>query len=839
MGKEKNLSQLLQEEAGLPENWVVKEAPPVKPGAPAAPQDTSNKYLQGSLPPSYQHDGSFVKTAYSSPTAPNTPLVPLGQNAQPSFNAATQSVVKEYISTAVSSASQTIIQNIIENAFPSEVANVGFLGPTYGSGAAVPDFRNFQSQDTPQIGVISAADYGADSNPAQGKISFDVSMTSGSATLTSSIPCFQFPLDDHKTIVVYGAGAGGSNLWAKIIKINSSTNVTLDTPASNSVAPGAGNNSNTLIYGCAVWFSPGKDDTAAIQAAINDACTGGNFTGFRVRIPRGVYIISAPLVIPAVNSLGETVTQNPSAIYGDGSDNTFLVAQNPALAAENGIINFPAPSSLNVSGFSVLGDIVPLAGTPNTGAEVSISTLNSEISDISVLSTAFQNDVNIQNSFGLVQGLFGCAQAVYDLDGTLLSNTQHAAFLFNNGEGGSVVGCGAGGDFPFADACYEVANTNGGDLVFESCGCVGGSSSIQTPVGYRLSAGGSSNVSLYGCSAGGNLQTGFLLGSNVVAYGCEVRSGCTGAAFALGDCVAWAPSTPFHDNQEIVDPNGNIQTVSTDGTSGGTQPTWATVNGATTSDGTVTWTCSNTGLISQPDNIAIRDCKNFTSGTFDAVTHGTSILISGCEFNSIGVYVSGDAALEYCSNTGTITAASGFQPGTYTTVDSSGGRIVLNADNAGVSIGSPSSATHALDVDGSVHASDFFTVGAVTAQDVSFFNRIEADQGTPITSAQIVPSAGFGSTASVSAVTGFDQAFQFTVTANGSGIGANPTLTISFINGAWNEAPLFLVQRNDLNAPYGAPPHTVVVTATTITITFNGTPSSGTSYKFLCSGMGL
>jgi hypothetical protein len=46
---------------------------------------------------------------------------------------------------------------------------------------------------------------------------------------------------------------------------------------------------------------------------------------------------------------------------------------------------------------------------------------------------------------------------------------------------------------------------------------------------------------------------------------------------------------------EIVDPNNNIELVTTAGTSGGTTPTFNTTAGRTTSDGTVTWT--NVGAI--------------------------------------------------------------------------------------------------------------------------------------------------------------------------------------------------------------------------------------------------
>jgi hypothetical protein len=53
----------------------------------------------------------------------------------------------------------------------------------------------------------------------------------------------------------------------------------------------------------------------------------------------------------------------------------------------------------------------------------------------------------------------------------------------------------------------------------------------------------------------------------------------------------WAPSSPFAHGTVILDSNGNIQVVtSSDGLSGSTAPAWNTVDGATTTDGSVTWT---------------------------------------------------------------------------------------------------------------------------------------------------------------------------------------------------------------------------------------------------------
>jgi hypothetical protein len=53
----------------------------------------------------------------------------------------------------------------------------------------------------------------------------------------------------------------------------------------------------------------------------------------------------------------------------------------------------------------------------------------------------------------------------------------------------------------------------------------------------------------------------------------------------------WMASHTYSVGQEIVDPAGNAQQVTTAGTSGATAPTWNETTNGTTTDGTVLWTC--------------------------------------------------------------------------------------------------------------------------------------------------------------------------------------------------------------------------------------------------------
>lgn len=119
--------------------------------------------------------------------------------------------------------------------------------------------------------------------------------------------------------------------------------------------------------------------------------------------------------------------------------------------------------------------------------------------------------------------------------------------------------------------------------------------------------------------------------------------------------------------------------------------------------------------------------------------------------------------------------------------------------------------------------------------------RLRTNQGTAYSAADgaIVLSSGWGTTRTVSAGTGFDQALSFTANSSGTGQAANPTITITFKDGTWTTAPIVTVLRNDLITPFNTPPHTISVTATVLTITFNGTPTAGNSYSYIVHCIGV
>lgn len=80
----------------------------------------------------------------------------------------------------------------------------------------------------------------------------------------------------------------------------------------------------------------------------------------------------------------------------------------------------------------------------------------------------------------------------------------------------------------------------------------------------------------------------------------------------------------------------------------------------------------------------------------------------------------------------------------------------------------------------------------------------------------------------MSAVIGTDQAWTITVTANGAGIGASPTITLTFKDGTFTNSPITISQ---MTGGTGTITNlTETPTATTNVITFQGTPGAGSTY---------
>lgn len=112
--------------------------------------------------------------------------------------------------------------------------------------------------------------------------------------------------------------------------------------------------------------------------------------------------------------------------------------------------------------------------------------------------------------------------------------------------------------------------------------------------------------------------------------------------------------------------------------------------------------------------------------------------------------------------------------------------------------------------------------------------------GAKFAAADIALAAGWGTTATVSQINGTDTGFNLRVAANGTGITANPTVTVTFHVGAWAAAPVAL-PNPWLNIGTGVTfPHlSPTVTTATLTLQFFGTPVTGNTYETAVLLMGM
>lgn len=177
------------------------------------------------------------------------------------------------------------------------------------------------------------------------------------------------------------------------------------------------------------------------------------------------------------------------------------------------------------------------------------------------------------------------------------------------------------------------------------------------------------------------------------------------------------------------------------------------------------------------------------------------------------------------------------------TVDLSANRTIGLA-NAGPGLGTIGTGaaflqTVTLDAKGRVTAATAAsaTTGDWTARDF-IGRRLVANAGTAIVAGDFTLSAGFGTTRSISAVTSGtrDMRGQFQVTSAGAGQAANPTITLTFKDGTFPAAPFAMVLRNGGSQP--TVQTTWSTTATTLVITFVGTPVAAEVYGYNFMVMG-
>jgi len=108
-------------------------------------------------------------------------------------------------------------------------------------------------------------------------------------------------------------------------------------------------------------------------------------------------------------------------------------------------------------------------------------------------------------------------------------------------------------------------------------------------------------------------------------------------------------------------------------------------------------------------------------------------------------------------------------------------------------------------------------------------SRIKIGAGTALVAGDFALSAGWGNTATVTAVLGYDNAWEILITCQGTGIAANPTCTLTFHDGTFTLSPIAISKMVDGTGALSD--ISDAMTATTWVMTYNGLPVSGLTYR--------
>jgi len=263
--------------------------------------------------------------------------------------------------------------------------------------------------------------------------------------------------------------------------------------------------------------------------------------------------------------------------------------------------------------------------------------------------------------------------------------------------------------------------------------------------------------------------------------------------------------------------------------------------------------------------ISILNCRH-EQGT-DATAYSFHIDRTGNTFTAVGLTVVVTAAAVegngfFLRNIGKVTL---INPG-----HSHAGGVSVNADNSvydlqiinpffqsGSTISNTSTNNSSTGVNylasgsslrtGTAGTTFFLDLGEVTLRNGDATNaggrlnlaRIKASGGTALVAGDFALSAGWGTTASVGSVRGVDQFFEFVVTSAGTGQGASPTITYTPKDGTWTTAPIWVCVRQEYANQPTITFTTTTQTATSLVLTFGGTPSNGESFKIACHTGGI
>lgn len=118
-------------------------------------------------------------------------------------------------------------------------------------------------------------------------------------------------------------------------------------------------------------------------------------------------------------------------------------------------------------------------------------------------------------------------------------------------------------------------------------------------------------------------------------------------------------------------------------------------------------------------------------------------------------------------------------------------------------------------------------------------SRFKAN-GTALVAGDFALSAGWGDgPGTVTGVRGTDQFFEFIVTSVGVGQGASPTITHTPKDGTWTTAPVWICGRQEFANQATVTFTATTQTATSLVLTFNGTPVAAQTFKVACHTGGI
>jgi len=318
--------------------------------------------------------------------------------------------------------------------------------------------------------------------------------------------------------------------------------------------------------------------------------------------------------------------------------------------------------------------------------------------------------------------------------------------------------------------------------------------------------------------------------SNITTSGFTI----TGASEAAGTVTITTSATcPFTTGETVTIANvvngsplvnngyNGAFTVLTPGCNGGSTFTY-------TNSVTGLPTCSSQGTCAGPINAtAVATGNPLPASGGGSVVASTRQAFTS-QFDAAGVHHFGYASPPSTSPTNKINFTMGSAATTQQTLVSSTVTAIVAALSAGaVQMGSNSN--HRVDtvVNGNPLAS-LSTTGALSALG-GHYSTSGVVGGTACTNGELALSAGFGTTATVTAVAGINQTCHWTITSNGTGQAANPTITDTLVI-ALPAATIVCDMRMEGGTGTATLINQSTLSSTAPVFTFNGTPVAASTY---------